>query len=603
MLMPRLIYGLIVAACVLRHSAADEDEEVCAAGDSSPSCRQGAGAVAAEGADDGAFGATRSISPTVVAPGPQADLITQEVQELQNVIELSKERIRLLLELQEALKSDHKLPFPDSHAKALREEVPLLSQVAADVERAPAAAAEDYLISKAVIASGEEFKFVRFMPLRSPRSSTSSSSSTQTPMPTALLVAARADGAVRLFTPSGELVLSFSAGHDQPVTHIAASPSHEEYLLATSDAGGVIRTHKVSMRQRRLSKNEKQDRRKSLDEKVSQHLGSSVNVTVQLHRQMEMPLDEDGDMRPITALALASQGGSKYLLAGDAAGKISVFTRNGTVRARIDTSAMPGVGVDSLFSSPGSVLFRSGAEWGYVDLEKLDVKHVECPAFEGQVTGAILDSQISSRVLAVDEAGTVWAFNVKNKKECKVDLRFAKGTTKGTVELASVRGFAIGLEHAQSPGQFVSLVALNMSQVGKGKNAGSKSNDALPAPPANAVVWRRQRPPVRAWASHRRAKEGDLLAFLSEDGREIEIMELIMHVYTAPAQDSFGNFKMPVIAVAIVLVLGYQYMKQKGKGSGGGGGGLGGKGKFDLGGEDFGSMLRNRKKLSGLKKK
>merc|ERR1711972_267862 len=101
-----------------------------------------------------------------------------------------------------------------------------------------------------------------------------------------------------------------------------------------------------------------------------------------------------------------------------------------------------------------------------------------------------------------------------------------------------------------------------------------------------------------------RAKEGDLLAFLSEDGREIEIMELIMHVYNPPQQDSFGNFKMPVIAVAIVLVLGYQYMKQKGKGGGGGGGGgLGGKAKFDLAGEDFGSMLRNRKKFSGLKKK
>merc|ERR1719326_1497850 len=88
----------------------------------------------------------------------------------------------------------------------------------------------------------------------------------------------------------------------------------------------------------------------------------------------------------------------------------------------------------------------------------------------------------------------------------------------------------------------------------------------------SAVVWRKGRPPVKDWSIHKRTQAGDLLAFLSEDGREIEIMELLMTVYQAPSQDSFGNFKMPVIAVAVLLVLGYQYMKNKG------GGGKGGKG-------------------------
>lgn len=43
-----------------------------------------------------------------------------------------------------------------------------------------------------------------------------------------------------------------------------------------------------------------------------------------------------------------------------------------------------------------------------------------------------------------------------------------------------------------------------------------------------AKVWRRTRPAMRAWSLLKRAKEGDLLAFLAEDGREIEIMELLM---------------------------------------------------------------------------
>jgi len=71
-----------------------------------------------------------------------------------------------------------------------------------------------------------------------------------------------------------------------------------------------------------------------------------------------------------------------------------------------------------------------------------------------------------------------------------------------------------------------------------------------------------------------------LLAFLSEDGKEIEIAELLMTVYQAPAQDNFSNFKLPVIAVAVVLVLGYQYMKNKGGGGGREGGGGNGRTAF-----------------------
>merc|ERR1740121_2991548 len=79
------------------------------------------------------------------------------------------------------------------------------------------------------------------------------------------------------------------------------------------------------------------------------------------------------------------------------------------------------------------------------------------------------------------------------------------------------------------------------------------------------VVWRRERPSMRGWAVLRRSKEGDLLAFLSEDGKEIEIVELLMQVYAAPqsSNEGFGNFQMPAIGIAVILVIGYQYMKQK----------------------------------------
>merc|ERR1719480_757231 len=105
-----------------------------------------------------------------------------------------------------------------------------------------------------------------------------------------------------------------------------------------------------------------------------------------------------------------------------------------------------------------------------------------------------------------------------------------------------------------------------------------------------SLVWRADRPPAKDWAVFKRYQQGDLLAVLSEDGREVEIIELLMQVYTAPVADSFGNFKLPVIAVAIVLVLGYQYMKQKGRFSGGGGAGSRAWDSHDF------SSLRNKRK-------
>jgi len=525
-------------------------------------------------------GGVHSAVPAVVEKAT-ADLITQEVDELKSFINICEERISLLHELRATITSGHNVSIPESHVKILQEKLPLLSEVTLDEGGMPTGSADDYLISKAVIPQEEPVSFVKFLPLRNPRTS-SSTSTAQTALPSALLVAAQADGAVRLFSPSGELVLTFTSGHDSPITNLAVSPSHDEYFITTADATGVIRVHKVNVRQRRLSKEQKQARRNSWDEKVSQYLGTQINVTFQFTKQMEVPpREEDGDIAPLTTLAVSSQQGTKYFLAGDAEGSISVFTRNGTFRGRIDVALKPGSAVDYLFAQLSNLLFRVGTDWGFINPEKMEATHMDCPRFEGHVAAAVVDSQQSNRILVADEEGTVWVFNAKSRKDCKVEHRFRRGTTKGRVELASVRGFVVALERGDPAlGDSTQMVALNMSHIGKKRDQMSSE-----------VVWRRGRQPARDWAVHKRYQQGDLLAFLSEDGNEIEIMELLMQVYQAPASNDFGNFKLPVIAVAIVLVLGYQYIKQKGK--------FGGGKKIDWDSADF-SALRNKKKLGGL---
>ena len=68
-------------------------------------------------------------------------------------------------------------------------------------------------------------------------------------------------------------------------------------------------------------------------------------------------------------------------------------------------------------------------------------------------------------------------------------------------------------------------------------------------------------------------QHGDVVALLSDDGREVEILEILMQallahwlafmtaasekVYTPPStSDPFSNFKLPVMACAVVLLLG-----------------------------------------------
>merc|ERR1712232_382605 len=178
----------------------------------------------------------------------------------------------------------------------------------------------------------------------------------------------------------------------------------------------------------------------------------------------------------------------------------------------------------------------------------MGVRHMDCAGFEGRVIAAAVDGQSPARILVASVEGTVAVLNARNKKECRVEHHFAKGTNDGAaVGLGSTKGFAVILEHSDATW---SLAALNMSHVGK-----MKQEDQSP------FVWRRHITSVRAWAFHRRQQQGDLIAVLSEDGKEIEIAELLMSVYTPPVEDSFGNYKFPLVAGGIVLVLGFQYMK------------------------------------------
>eukprot|EP00931_Biecheleriopsis_adriatica_P049340 TRINITY_DN28541_c0_g1_i1.p1 TRINITY_DN28541_c0_g1~~TRINITY_DN28541_c0_g1_i1.p1 ORF type:complete len:605 (+),score=92.40 TRINITY_DN28541_c0_g1_i1:135-1949(+) len=518
---------------------------------------------------------------------PRQSILQQELAELETLAGLYQKRIGLLEDLRHGLDDGLGAHLPRPNVQALLQGAPPVGeQVVAGVPPGPsvhegeeeedfddeesveqsvagstasASAIGDFLVTKAVVPQEQAVTHIGFMPLRNHRSAAPTPIA-QVAMPTVLLVAVQADGDICLFTMSGELAFSFPSGHKEAIAQLAVSPMQDEYVAATVDVGGVMRIHRISVRPRRNPHEQRRRVTNPEEEKVSSHLGSPANITVSLSAAARVPLIPDGnsstDEKPqITAFLMMSNQGVKYFVAGDSVGWVSVITRNGTLHGRVRVSN--GEPVAAITSHLGNVIYVSNGKWGFLDVDKVTARSLVCWKYEGDVVlQAITDSALTSRILAVDKEGTVWVFNMREKRDCKVEHRFPRRTVRVPMVLASVRGYALAFERARNFGGRSEMTALNMSHAAKGWDD--------PVRDVSPVAWRRSGPPMRAWAVLKRYQEGDLLAFLSEDGMEIEISELMMQAYAPPPGDTLGNFKLPVFAVAMVLVMGYQFVKQKG---------------------------------------
>jgi hypothetical protein len=484
------------------------------------------------------------------------------VDELRAFIRNCEERIRLLEELRATVASNQSNSASASSleidvAKALHGHLPAMAGVARDADSASRASVGDFVVSVSVISQGDPVALMKLLPLRSNRAIGGQGHTPigQMALPTSLVIAVTGDGTVRVFTPSGEMALTFPTGHEHPVVHLNVPPTQNDYLIATADSNGNIRTHKLTVRPRRLTREEKQARRGGTNgEKISQHLGLQVNVTSQLQATMRPPqMAENENTRRLTCLVMASYQGARYLAAGDDKGRVTIFTKTGELHAELEVYA--GVLIQSLSGHVGSLVWVSGGEWGFIDLDEPKVRYMSCAKFAGRVTTAIVEGQHTQRVFAADDHGTIWVFSMKSKNTCRIEHRFPERSTGVPVELATINGFLLVLDRSQEATEGrASVVALNMSVIGKARS------DPKRGP---AVTWRRWIAPPKSWSVLKRNQQGDLIAILSKDGMEIEVLEVLMQVYAPPMGDVLGNLKLPVFAVAIIFVIGFQYVRNQ----------------------------------------
>jgi len=499
-------------------------------------------------------------------PQLRPSLVRQEVDELRAFIRNCEARIRLLKELRAIAASNQSNSAPASSveidvAQALHGQMPAMADVAGDKDSAWRASSDDFVVSVATISQGDPVAFMKLLPLRNNRAVSGQGHTPigQLALPTSLVVAVTEDGTVRVFTPSGEMALTFSTGHEHPVVLLNVPPTQNEYLIATADSSGHIRIHKLTVRPRRLTREEKQARRTGPNgERVSQYLGIQANVTVQLHavmRPSQIAKDVSGER--LTCMVLASYQGARYLAVGDDKGRVAIFTKTGELHAELEIYA--GVPVQSLSGHIGSLVWVSGSEWGFIDLDdEPKVRYMRCEKFSGRITAAIVDGQQSQRVIAADGLGTIWVFSMKSKSRCRIEHRFPERSTHVPLELATISGFLLALDRSQETTRDrASIVAMNMSVVGKSRN------DPKRGP---TITWRRWIAPPKSWSVLKRNQQGDLMATLSKDGMEIEVLEVLMQVYAPPMGDVLGNLKLPVFAVAIIFVIGFQYVRNQNSG-------------------------------------
>lgn len=499
------------------------------------------------GADQCPAGSNCNLAKMQPSKQEQLDFISQEVTELTDLMELSKQKISLLEGLRSTLNSGHNVSVPNAYLEELKTKFSRLEHHVEPEDQAPTSSYSDFLTSRTIFQPGEPLTLIQFLAIK-PSSAT---------IPSELLVAVSGSD-ISLFTVGGEEVMApFNSGHASPIQYLSVA---DDNFIVTADSEGKIRVHKLRVQAMKMTKEDKKSRKLSAEEKISQHLGQLINVTIKFGQQMQMPSGPK-----ITCMVTVSQGSNKFFVVGDNEGKINVFAKNGTLTGSVHATNHPD-GIQGVSSQVGSsfVMYRAGTEFGFVNPGKASVVYTRCPEITKPISSAISDVSQASKALISEENGSVWVVNVKDKKACVVERSFLKGMMARPLQLVSLKGFVLMME---SPGgNSTSFMALNLSTQPSYAQATMGSH----------VAWRKALGPIKAWSRVAKAP-GDLVALLSADGTTIEVIQIIMAATSARGgggglggdddDDLFGGMKHWLILAAIVLTCGFQYMKMNKKGS------------------------------------
>jgi len=387
------------------------------------------------------------------------------------------QRLDALAKLRVGIFTGKRFDLPSAQREHLERGSTLINEVSFHERHRPWSTNVSHFVLSRTLVPGLRIRFSSFMPLKR------STKSGALAGPSALFVAVDDEGRLSICNLEGVgLLQRFDLGHGpgRVVTHLELSPSQENHFVVTGDDAGIVRVHNLKVIFKREKKpadgghsinmtnapnvtNARKEIAKGssgevLQDNVGARSGAGSEervgrrepdssgragwkasskhaspkkfpqhliVTANFSSGFRLPRGRSGERRILNALLPMDRGTQAFFLTGDSLGAISIFHRNGTVKARARVTDDPG-GVKGLLRSQGqNVMYYSSHEFGFFSVPQVKVQHMPCVGWNSPLVDIVTDpvGQHGRVVLALAD-GDVLVFSTTFGKAKVCDLIF-----------------------------------------------------------------------------------------------------------------------------------------------------------------------------------
>eukprot|EP00929_Paragymnodinium_shiwhaense_P047991 TRINITY_DN24331_c0_g1_i1.p1 TRINITY_DN24331_c0_g1~~TRINITY_DN24331_c0_g1_i1.p1 ORF type:complete len:584 (+),score=163.77 TRINITY_DN24331_c0_g1_i1:165-1916(+) len=354
------------------------------------------------------------------------------------VLKTRQQTLHVLEGLRSGVVSGERVELPSFQRSYLQKASPVLGEVSLDARHRPASTNfSRHFAEMKTVAPGSSIRLHSFLPLK--RSSSSSKGA-----PPALLVALDAESRLSVYSQDGEALLdTFDLGHAEgsTVTHVALSPSQDRHFVVSGDDRGTVRVHDLKV----VAKREKKGKD---DAEEGQGHAKAHQLLVSAHFSAEFEFSSGAAARKLRALLTVDHGENTLVLAGDSAGAISVFYRNGTARGTVRVTDDDG-GVAGLVRVQGNaIVFFSAQSFGFFSPSHMELPAPACRAWTSKVVDVLLEPGTNRPLVALEDGDVlVFAPSADKQKACEVAFKFPR-VSNTPFKLHVLKGHILGLPMA-----------------------------------------------------------------------------------------------------------------------------------------------------------
>ena len=289
-----------------------------------------------------------------------------------------------------------------------------------------------------------------------------------------LLAVADAQGVVRIYDSNSELVVEFDSGHADVLA--IAFDGQDEPLMATSARDGSLHVHNLTLwrdatviagRRPRMppapapvidENGEEQPVPRPKPTPPARKTSAGLGMIVKKESAADVPKpDAPAHIYSTGAAANLSvdaqiqvmqihnwRGQGKFVLAGDSAGALRLYARNGTLHRVLHQEN----GVLALRRSGASTFaVPDGTDVAFLSASRFEFTSTRCKGVLSPVVSLAYDVLVPSMLYAGLASGEIVVFNTKAKTEnrivCRLSNKLPNSPHTSAVALATVRGYAL----------------------------------------------------------------------------------------------------------------------------------------------------------------